>query len=68
MGLFWIRPNFFPVLNIPVSNYIEKKWNILVDQGIDGDKYLEIRKELLQKTSRSFPEISHAAYLENTGH
>ncbi|MCH9833975.1 MAG: hypothetical protein K0U49_11505 [Alphaproteobacteria bacterium] len=64
MSLFWIRPNFFPVLNTPVSKYIKRKWQIPVTPKINGAEYLEIRKKLIRKTNCAFPKISQTAYQE----
>ncbi|MCH9833974.1 MAG: hypothetical protein K0U49_11500 [Alphaproteobacteria bacterium] len=64
MGLFWVRADFFPVLSTPVCNYIKRKWNVSVDREINGEEYLKIRDNLMLETYRSFPAISHAAYLK----
>ncbi|MCH9705633.1 MAG: hypothetical protein K0U15_05875 [Proteobacteria bacterium] len=63
-GLYWARPNHFPPLNDPFSNYINNTFGITVKEEINGEEYLDII-DLLRKIDKSFPEISCDAFPYN---
>ncbi|MCY4379285.1 MAG: AAA family ATPase [Candidatus Dadabacteria bacterium] len=70
MGLYWIRPWFFPTLDEKSQKYIKNKLHLEIpNQTPDAENYLEIRdtlKTLFQEDDcpvHSFPELALAAWV-----
>lgn len=74
MGLYWIRPWFFPTLESQSKEYIEKKLSIKIGRNSSKNystakDYLKIRDSLDIRFNEnffpvhSFPELSYAAWL-----
>lgn len=72
IGLYWTRPWFFPPLDSPSRNYVEKYCGIHIEYPSSGccnaEKYLEVRNKLAEQFHKpdssinSFPALSFAAY------
>ncbi len=78
IGLYWIRPWFFPTLDSKNRSYIEKKLHIAIKTNglgniCNGDDYLELMNDLNAHFKEenfpvhSYPELSLAAWLSKDG-
>lgn len=73
MALFWMRPNSFMPLDDNSQAYIPRRFKISPPSGeYSGNQYVEFLDTLKQKTKTlfphlTFPDISHAAWVEKGG-
>lgn len=61
MGLFWIRPGIFVNLDSTMRNYLHIE---IPAGGLTFDFYKSTVEMLRRGRKESFPELSHAAYLQ----